>query len=83
MSEFYVRLQEPERRFEARQFDGTRNSIAELLQDRDEVPTGMQVGEWLTRAVRSVHVRVYRDHTFNQQFTRFKTCPFPAQPVRL
>lgn len=54
--------------YEARQFDGQRSSIADLLQDRHSIPTGMRRGDWIIRALRSPHFNMTPDHVFRRDY---------------
>lgn len=64
----YSRGSEPHILFEAHQYSGTRASLHALLQPGEQVPCGLQRGEWLVRQLGTANVRLYPDKRFRKTF---------------
>lgn len=68
--------------FEARCYDGSRASIADLLQERDEVPIGIREGQWVLRQKGLTRFFIHSDTKFHRLFQRVGTRQTATRPIQ-
>ena len=63
---WYVRHDET--KYEARQYNGLRHSLRDLLQDGQSIPNGMRVNDWIVRPFGSARITMVPHHVFRRDY---------------